>query len=164
MTTIIQEPDSGFAELDALLVEVTPEADPMEELLQEALQEAAVEKHAKAARDRIKRGGQSAAQIAEDAERIRLWELAHSWTAVANVALFERHECMGCGKHQTIFRQLMSHEVHRTMKATERWVAVEAAKADLPNEVAVQKWEAPMCPACSPKMGYVFRNVKEWQG
>lgn len=136
--------------------------DPLNELLVESLAAAQEQLEAKAARERAKRGGLSAAQQAEDAERIRRWELAHEWKAVANVALFERHTC-ACGRHQTIFRQLMTRQQHRHLRDSQRWQRADASLADLPNEVVVQKWETPMCPACSPQAGFEFRNVTEWQ-
>lgn len=151
-------------ELEDLLAESTTTADPLEELLAESLTATREAREAKAARERRKRGGQSAAQQAEDAERLRRWELAHEWKPVANVALFERHTCNSCGRHQTIFRQLMQRQQHRHLRDSQRWQQVEASKADLPNEVVVQKWETPMCPACAPQAGFEFKNVMEWQG
>jgi len=136
--------------------------DPLNELLAESLAAAREQLEAKAARERAKRGGLSAAQQPEDAERIRRWELAHEWKAVANVAMFERHTC-ACGRHQTIFRQLMTRQQHRHLRDSQRWQRADASLADLPNEVVVQKWETPMCPACAPQAGFEFRNVTEWQ-
>lgn len=150
-------------ELDDLLEESLEESDdPLNELLAESLAATREALEAKAARERRKRGGQSAEQQAEDAERIRRWELAHEWKAIANVALFERYTC-ACGRHQTIFRQLMTRQQHRHLRDSQRWQQADAALADLPNEVVVQKWETPMCPACSPQVGFEFRNVTEWQ-
>lgn len=137
--------------------------DPLNELLAESLAATREALEAKAARERRKRGGQSAEQQAEDAERIRRWELAHEWKAVANVALFERYTC-ACGRHQTIFRQLMTRQQHRHLRDSQRWQQADAALTDLPNEVVVQKWQTPMCPACSPQVGFEFRNVTEWEG
>lgn len=151
-------------ELEDLLTESqADDSDPLAELLAESLAATREALEAKAARDRAKRGGQSATQQAEDAERIRRWELAHEWKAVANVALFERHEC-ACGRHQTIFRQLMTRQQHRHLRDSQRWQQADASLTDLPNEVVVQKWQTPMCPACSPQAGFEFRNVTEWQG
>lgn len=151
-------------ELDDLLTESTDSsADPLAELLAESLAATREALEAKAARERAKRGGQSPAQQAEDAERIRRWELAHEWKPVANVALFERHTC-ACGRHQTIFRQLMTRQQHRHLRDSQRWQQAEASIASLPNEIVVQKWESPMCPACAPQAGFEFRNVTEWQG
>ena len=135
----------------------------LDELLEESMAAARERLEAKAAHDRAKRGGQSAAEQAEDAERIRRWELAHEWKTVANVALFERHTC-ACGRHQTIFRQLMTRQQHRHLRGSQRWQQADASIANLPNEVVVQKWETPMCPACAPHAGFEFRNVTEWQG
>jgi len=138
------------------------DTDPLAELLAESLAATREELEAKAARERRKRGGQSAAEAAEDAERLRRWELAHEWKPVANVALFERHTCDSCGRHQTIFRQLMTRQQHRHLRDSQRWQQAEGALTDLPNEVVVQKWSSPMCPACAPQAGFEFRNVTEW--
>lgn len=148
-------------ELEGLLVESQAAESDLDDLLAESLAAAREEAEAKQARERAKRGGQSASEAAEDAERIRRWELAHEWKAVANVALFERHTC-ACGRHQTIFRQLMTRQQHRHLRDSQRWQRVDASLANLPNEVVVQKWETPMCPACAPQAGFEFRNVTEW--
>jgi len=151
-------------ELDDLLAESQADnSDPLDDLLAESLAATREAQQAKEARERIKRGGQSAAQQAEDAERIKRWELQNEWKAVANVALFERYRC-ACGRQQTIFRQLMTRQQHRHLRDSQRWQQADAALTDLPNEVVVQKWETPMCPACSPQVGFEFRNVTEWQG
>lgn len=165
----IADPATGTdTDLEDLLEEsqadTSNDSDPLDELLAESLAAVREAAEAKAARERRKRGGQSAAEAAEDAERLRRWELAHEWKPVANVALFERHTCDSCGRHQTIFRQLMIRQQHRHLRDSQRWQQAEASLADLPNEVVVQKWSAPMCPACSPQAGFEFRNVTEWQG
>jgi hypothetical protein len=156
-------------DLDDLLQESLPsgsagaDIDPLDALLAESLAESREQLEAKLARDRAKRGGQSAAQKAEDDERIRRWELAHEWKAIANVALFERYRC-ACGRQSTIFRQLMTRQQHRHLRDSQRWQRAESSIADLPNEVVVQKWDSPMCPSCAPQAGFEFRNVTEWIG
>lgn len=149
-------------DLESLLAESEPESDPLAELLAESLTATREAAEAKAARERRKRGGQSATEAAEDAERLRRWELAHEWRPVANVALFERHTCLTCGQHQTIFRQLMQRQQHRHLRDSQRWQQVEASLASLPNEVVVQTWETPMCPACAAQAGFSFDRVTEW--
>lgn len=149
-------------ELDDLLAE-SQANDPLDSLLAESLEAVNVEKEAKAARERVKRGGQSVAQRQEDAERIRRWELAREWETVANVALFERHTCQ-CGKHSTIFRQLLTRQTHRTLRHSTRWQTTDKVDTDLPYEVVVQKWESPMCVQCSDIFGFEFKGVTEWKG
>ena len=159
----MQDPDTDLEDLlaESQADDSPDDSDPLDELLAESLAAAREQLEAKAARERAKRGGQSASEATEDAERIRRWELAHEWKAVANVALFERHTC-ACGRHQTIFRQLMTRQQHRHLRDSQRWQRADASLADLPNEVVVQKWETPMCPACAPQAGFEFRNVTEW--
>lgn len=160
----MQDPDTDLEDLlaESQADDSPDDSDPLDELLAESLAATREALEAKQARERAKRGGLSAAQQAEDAERIRRWELAHEWRAVANVALFERHTC-ACGRHQTIFRQLMTRQQHRHLRDSQRWQQADASLANLPNEVVVQKWETPMCPACAPQAGFEFRNVTEWQ-
>ena len=109
----MQDPDTDLEDLlaESQADDSPDDSDPLAELLAESLAATREALEAKQARERAKRGGQSAAEAAEDAERIRRWELAHEWKAVANVALFERHTC-ACGRHQTIFRQLMTRQQH----------------------------------------------------
>lgn len=162
---------SGTSELEHLLAEsvVMAAEEPtkptldLDDLLAESMVSVKAEREAKAARERLKRGGLSAADQAADAERIRQWELANEWKVVANVAMFERYRC-ACGRQQTIFRQLMQRQQHRHLRDSMRYQRAETQKADLPNEIAVQKWEVPMCTHCSPAAGFDFntQQVKEW--
>lgn len=153
------DPAADFADLDALLGESVAQRD--------------AEREAKAARDRLRRrgtgSGRSLEEIAADEERVREWEMKHDWEATAAVALFEKHKCTGCGRAQTIFRQLMLKQQHRVFPATTRWQQVDEIAdelADLPREIQVQKWEAGMCTNCASELGFDFKNtaVSEWQG
>ena len=152
------------AELEALLTEVPSGLDPLEALFQEAKASIKDAQAAKDARERIKRGMGSAKDKAADEERIRRWELANEWKSVASVALFERYRC-ACGRQQTIFRQFMERQEHRHLRGSMRWQKVEELKIDLPQEIAVQKWETPICTECSETLGFAFRpgKVTEWQ-
>ena len=93
--------------------------------------------------------------------------MKHDWQATAAVALFEKHKCTGCGRSQTIFRQLMLKQQHRTFPATTRWQQVdEIADSELPREIQVEKWETGMCTNCAGEFGFDFRQVavSEWTG
>lgn len=158
--------EDGMGDLEALLEDsrTIPDADPLEDLLAESMAATKEAQAAKAARERIKRGGLTAKEREADEERIRRWELQNEWRAVANVALFERHRC-NCGRQQTIFRQLMERQEHRHLRGSFRWQKTTASKAGLPNEIVVQKWETPMCTYCSTQAGFDFSgSVKEWEG
>ena len=137
--------------------------DDLEALLGEAKAAERDAREAKDARERVKRGGLTPAQRAEDEARLREWEARHEWRAVANVAQFERHRC-ACGRQQTIFRQLMQKQQHRHLRDSVRYVQVDAQIAALPNEILVQKWNTPMCTECAPRVGFDFKTlpVKEY--
>lgn len=150
---------ADFADLDALLGESVAQRD--------------AEREAKAARERLRRrgagSGRTPEEIAADEARVRDWEMKHDWQAVAAVALFEKHKCVGCGRSQTIFRQLMLKQQHRVFPATTRWQQVDEIAdelADLPREIQVQKWEAGMCTNCASEFGFDFQQVavSEWTG
>lgn len=137
--------------------------DDLEALLGEAKAAERQAHEVKEARERVKRGGLTPAQRAEDEARLREWEARNEWRDVANVALFERHRC-ACGRQQTIFRQLMRKQAHRHLRDSARYVQADAQLAALPQEILVQKWNTPMCTECSPCMGFDFKtmNVKEY--
>lgn len=167
MTIPATLPDADLEDLleESLTPAARQEPDPLEALLAESMAGAKEAAAAKAARERLKRGGQSAKDKAEDEERIRRWELANEWRTVANVALFERHRC-ACGRQQTIFRQLMERQENRHLRGSHRWQKVKATRPDLPCEIAVQKWETPFCTHCSGDAGFDFQTcrVTEWEG
>lgn len=141
--------------------------DDLDDLLAESLQQAAERKAIKESQKRLKSERPSAGtrELAEDRERVERWQAQHAWTPVANVALYERHKCE-CGRQQTIFRHLMRRETHRHMRTVQRFIAVEESLANLPNEVAVQKWETPQCTYCAQEKGFHLGsgNVYEWTG
>lgn len=133
--------------------------DDLEALLTEAKDAERTAREAKDARERVKRGGLTASQRAEDEARLRDWEAKHEWRDEANVALFERYRC-ACGRQQTIFRQLMRKQVHRHLRDSVRYVKMDAQSIHLESEILVQKWETPMCTECAPRNGFSFTTMK----
>lgn len=160
----------SIPELDDLLAEGLPAKGApaqdqdleisLDELLAESLEQAREEKEAKAVAERRKRGGTLSE---EDLARIRAWEAKHEWKPMANVALFDKTTCNGCGRQQTIFTALLQRQEHRHLKDAMRWTAVESVDPKLPNEVAVKKYRAGMCTNCCERAGFTFNVVKEWQ-
>ncbi len=138
-TPVAAPTTDSLDDLDALLAESTT-----------AMRDAQA---AKAARDRVKRGGLTQRELAEDLERIRAWEAAHEWAAAANAIRFLQQDCE-CGRSHQIFTGLLRREVHRTMRFSQRWVAVPSALADLPNEVLIARAKVPLCGHCAEGKGW----------
>lgn len=157
------EDDSDEALTDLLeeLMEAD-EADPLDALLEESMGAVREAKEAKAARERAKRGGQTAAEQAEDAERIRRWELANEWKAVANVAVFDRYIC-ACGSSQLSFSQLMVRQQHRHLRDSQRWQASTKNSAGLPSETVIRERAVLMCGGCAPVHGFDMQNPTIWK-
>jgi len=139
--------DNGFGDLDSLLEESV------------ALQnEAAL---AKAAKARLKRGGQSRQEMLEDQARIAAWEAAHEWVAQANVAYFEQQLCK-CGSHNLVFRSLLIRETHRHMQSAQRWRAVTLEQKGLPKETVLRDEPVGMCELCVSEHGYNINQAMAW--
>ena len=138
--------------------------DDLEALMSESLAQAQETAEAKAARERVRRGGQSPKEKAEDDARLRAWELRHEWEPAANVAVIEYRTC-ACGAHAAIFSQLMQRQVHRTMRASSRWQTVTSRSPSLPNEVIRKQVAVPLCLECLPKAGFdpAATPAAEWQ-
>lgn len=152
-----------FDELEALDCNGENETlDDLEALLGESMASVKEEAEAKAARERIKRGGQSTAERQADAERMRRWELAHEWKIVANVGLFKRYACT-CGSVTTVFEGLMTRQTHRHLRDSSRWQVVQAVRADLPNETMIQHHPRTTCPECAGKLGFDLSRAGEWK-
>lgn len=149
--------------LDELLEESVAAAGGMslDDLLEESMTSVREATQAKAARDRVKRGGQSAAERAEDMARIAAWEAAHEWKAEANVALFHNFNCK-CGVRTSVFEGLFTRESHKVLSVSQRWRRVEASQANLPNEVAFRDIEKPMCTDCAESKGWATNNAYHW--
>ncbi len=143
--------DDTFSELDELLAKKIHDAQAKQ----------ALQGKVAAARERLKRGGTSAAERAEDLARIARWEALYEWKDDANVALYHRFSC-ACGAHSTVFEAMMRKQQHRHLRDSRRWVAADSWSPDLPNEVAIRKTSTPICPKCSEGKGFGFRNVTEW--
>lgn len=167
-----QQEEELNAELDALIAEDVAGKPPvaaddmseLDDLLEEAMAGQRDAAAAKAARERLKRGGLSAAERAEDAARIAAWEAAHEWEAVASVAVWHQLRC-SCvtAMSVTVFQGLFTRETHRRLKALQRWRRVEAADAKLPPETAIRVVPVPMCAACSEGKGWSFDNAYLWK-
>jgi hypothetical protein len=170
--------DTGFGDLDTPVDLLTPdleeleqespaqpapEVDPLEALLAESLKSRDDKLAAKAARDRIKRGGLNSTEKIETEALIREWELRHEWEVVANVALFERQECH-CGVNRTVFVTLLSRQVHRHMKdKPQRWTRTDKALTALPNEVKVRVKAVEICDVCAEGKGWNLQQATEWR-
>jgi hypothetical protein len=143
------EADNGLPDLDDLLKEsVTARNDNIA---------------AKAAKDRLKRGGQSTRERLEDLQRLAAWEAAHEWEAKANVAHFGVQVC-ACGATHSLFFGLMERQTHRHLRTTQRWVKVDTTKAALPNEVVYRTSKAAMCQLCCTEKGWSWSTATVWQG
>lgn len=141
-------------------------ADPLDDLdalLEESMGTVKQEAAARAARERLKRGGQSAAERLEDAARIREWEDRNEWRTVANAAVFVQYEC-ACGSLHSVFGGLFAEQDHRHLRQAKRWAAIAQAKADLPNHTFIRAVATPVCYDCAGEKGWSFGNATVWEG
>lgn len=138
--------------------------DDLNALLGEAMAATKETEQAKLARERLKRGGLSAAEREADAARIADWEARHEWRAEANVALFVEITCETCNTYSTSFSHFMQRQVHRHLRDSQRWTTVDNCKADLPNEVVLQKKLTAMCDECAPAKGWLLESATTWEG
>jgi hypothetical protein len=142
-----------------------PEAepvDPLEVLLQESLADKREVDRAKAARERMKRGGNGYTERIADEALIRQWEEKHEWQAQANVAMFSVQMC-ACTSHRFVFEQLMTRQVHRHMRLSQRWVKTETSQAALPNETVIRNVHVPMCAVCAESKGWSLASATTWE-
>lgn len=133
-----------------------PNDDPFAELeaeLEKAVASQRAAKEAKAAKDRLKRGGMSAKDLAEDMLRLRDWEAKHEWKAAANVGLFIQHQCK-CESVNDVFEGIFRREVHRHLQDSTRYVKVTSSLADLPNETVIQIRYCDVCELCAEEKGW----------
>lgn len=117
---------------------------------------------AKAARERVKRGGASGFGLQpDDLARIAAWEAAQEWKAVAAVALFEVESCLRCETESERFVQFMRLDHHRALRDSARVVRDDFPNPELPKRVYRQRRIVPMCPDCAESSGWLFDNVQE---
>ena len=141
MPATIPAEDDLFADLDALI--------------QDTLTAKAEATEAAAARRRVVEGRQSATEQAADRQRIAEWEAKHEWRSAAITAIFNRYTC-SCGAQHTIFGQLMLRQQHRSMRLTQRWVAMPCPAPALPKETLLQDHQVTLCTACAGAAGFAL--------
>jgi hypothetical protein len=152
--------DQLLAESQAGKVQALPS---LSDLLSESLADTKSAIAAKSARQRLARGGLSAAKREADAQRIREWEAKHEWEDVSNVALFRIYKC-GCGSTCEIFEGMYRRQAHRHLKhGAQRHLACEVADAKLPNEVATRTSQTEVCGKCMDAKGWDFTHATEWE-
>lgn len=153
-------------ELEELLADritlAPPAVDDLDALLSESMAAHTQIVQGRAAKERLRRGGQSEAERREDAARVAAWEAAHEWQAVASVALFHDAVCL-CGASTRGFQGLFTRELHRHLRGTQRWRRVEAVQAFLPSEVAIRGVQVPMCGACAFDKGWDISKAYTWE-
>ena len=137
--------EGDFSDLDALLGEAMAERNDAQKVVD--------------ARKKAKGGfGLSA----EDAERVRQWELRKEWLPVSNTAIFKRYVC-ACGFHSTVFEGLFLEQRHRHSSHANRWTAAEASRANLPNDTAIRVKSIPMCQRCAESKGFSLKTDIIWE-
>lgn len=140
------------------LLDPTDDFDDLEALLAQATTEHAEKQLAKKSLERLRRGGQSAEQVREDAARVAEWQARHEWRAVANVARFEEQRCDRCASTAYHQEGLFTRRVHRHLAATQDWIRTEVMDSDLPNETWIKRVHVPFCAECCDEVGF------SWQG
>lgn len=156
-------PATDLPELEDLISESTAQAEfdlpDLGDLLGAAKAEAADKIAAKTARERLAKGGLTAAERAEDLARLREWEARNLYRPVANVACFTESGCDRCGDYSYTFTGLMERQVHRHIDTTQRWLAVNKIKTGLDNEVMIHRQTTPFCIECMGEVGFSLNNA-----
>lgn len=114
-------------------------------------------------REKLKKGGISAAERLETEARIREWEMRHVWNTTANVAVFEHVSC-ACGFYAEVFSHLMHRQTHKHLANTTRLIVADVWAAGVPQIVAKQHSEVDICSECAAGKGWDMEGaeVMEW--
>ena len=140
----------------------------LEELLESSMSAAAERNETKAARERLKRGGQSREQTAHDNALVKAWADLYEWQAVATAGVFNRYSCE-CGAVHTVFDCLMVEELHRSQKHTRRWVnpSVEhrAQPRNMPTtrSTIVREHLVGTCGQCASANSWTLEGATIWK-
>jgi hypothetical protein len=146
-------------DLEDLITESSGSIPDLDDLLGTAKAEAKDKAEAKAARQRLVKGGLSDREREEDLARLREWESRNLYKPVANVACFIESSCTKCGDYTYLFTGLMERQVHRHVATTQRWLKTDIIKTDLDNEVMVREQTTPFCVECMADVGFTFNNA-----
>jgi hypothetical protein len=150
--------------LEDLTAEAMRDLPDLDDLLGTAVAEQHDKLSAKKARDRLAKGGLTAAEREEDLTRLRDWEARNLYRPVANVARFVESTCDRCGTYCYLFTGLFERQVHRHVATTQRYTSIETMKPDLDNEVMVASQTTPFCTQCMKGLGFSFNNAYTEEG
>lgn len=115
---------------------------------------------ARKAKDRIIQGTADAAQLAEDAARVRKWEAEHEYRSAGLVAMFEEQECSGCGDCQYFLIGLFTRDEHVSRKGERRWEPVTPdTDLTLPREVMYRYRQVGFCGECLEREGFSWNRL-----
>jgi hypothetical protein len=162
MSTENESPDDGewdgLEELNELLTVSTRAAttDDLDALLQESVALREEEQATRKLREDLKKGRMSKAEKEETERKIREWEARRVWNTLANVLVWDRIVC-DCGHEVLVFSHLMHMQEHREIAAN-RTVIAEETVPGLPNLIAKQTIEVPVCECCAAGKGFDLKR------
>ncbi len=124
-------------------------------LLAESMQQKAEKDELKEAQKRVSTGRGTKEELSADSDRLRKWAQEKEWKRKANVLVFTRQRCSGCGTfHQTLLGKFEQFE-HARKLATTMLTAVKGFEIPtLPKEVVYQDAETSTCHNCADFDGW----------
>ena len=168
MNTDFQAPDPGLEAAYNPAPGTHGGLDELEALLSESMAQVAERNETKAARERLRKGGQSAEQTALDNELVALWADRYEWQAVSTAGIFNRYTC-ACGSTHTVFDCVMVEEASRRDKFTRRWINPStehrAQPRTMPSErtTIVREHQVGVCDACVAASGWKLEGAATWK-
>lgn len=127
----------------------------LEALLASATQAVADKQRIKALAKGAKKG------LVEAAAEYRELEIKLYWTSIANVALFQQHECSCCGSVYRVFAGFYLFQIHQTDKHARRWQQTQKPQAGLRQQTAIQVIPTAICTDCAAFGGWSFTQQNQ---
>lgn len=100
----------------------------LEELLSDSVSKQSLVLAGRTAEAKIRKGSMSEENHAEALATIRAAELIHSWEEVADVAVIEQAQCLGCASSRSSFLGFFSLQRHKRESGSKRVVKLETGK------------------------------------
>lgn len=129
-------------------------------LLKQALAEKAAADVVKGDKVKLRDSRLTSRERDEIAGKVREWESAHEYVAVALVFRQTRYACTACASSILAGGQLLEQQKHLRMAGTQRFVPCKGVwQNDLPRKLDVTEVKVTICSECAPRFGFVKETL-----
>lgn len=153
-----QDTPDPINSLDELIAESRAQSSPvfsLDDLLGESLEVKRQNDAEKDLKKKIQRGSGSEAELIADKARLTQWTRQREWKRSANVLVFTRQKCTGCGNFHNTFEGYFEQHTNTRLANTTMLTAVKVFELpELPKDVCYHDSVVAVCHSCADFAGW----------